>query len=120
MSGAVVHAAAGGRPPLRAILSPSILFGSKTGTGTVITSGPATVLVTGGAPPYTFLWTDVVNLDGITETLPTAQTTYWRKTFTSAPDGDIGTFKCVVTDALLNSVDTVNNVTVNLSVLSGT
>lgn len=117
MSGAVVHAAAGGRPPLRAVISPSSLSGFKIGSGTVITSAPATVLVTGGAPPYTFLWTDVTNLDGISETLPTAQTTYWRKTFASAPDSAEGTFKCVVTDALLDSVDTENNIQINLQTL---
>jgi hypothetical protein len=115
MSGAVSFSAAGGRSPLRATISPSYLYGFKIGNGTVITSSPATVLVTGGAPPYTYLWTDVVNLDSITETLPSNRTTYWRKTFTSTSESATGTFKCVVTDALGTSVDTTNSITVDLS-----
>lgn len=114
MSGVVSFTAAGGRPPLRVTISPPHLSGFKIGSGTVTTSAPATVLVTGGAPPYTYLWTDVSNLDGISETLPTHPTTYWRKTFSSASADASGTFKCVVTDALGTSVDTVNNITVDL------
>lgn len=117
MSGVVSFTAAGGRPPLRATISPSYLSGFKTGNGTVTTSAPATVLVIGGAPPYTFLWTDVFNLDGIAETLPTSATTYWRKTFASTPDSATGTFKCVVTDSLANSVDTTNTVDVDVLTL---
>ena len=113
MSGAVSFSAAGGRPPLRATASPVSVSGFKFGTGTVTTSSPVTVNVTGGVPPYTYLWTDVSNADTITETLPATASTYWRKNLTSAPDSVTGTFKCVVTDAALTAVDS-DVVTVDL------
>ena len=113
MSGAVSFSAAGGRPPLRASASPSSLSGYKVGTGTVVTSGPCTVTVVGGAPPYTYTWTDVSNPDTITETLPASSFTYWRKTLTSTPDLASGTFKCVVEDSLGATVDS-NTITVDL------
>lgn len=67
------------------------------------TSNSATTAVSGGTPPYTYLWT-FVSGDSFTITTPTASSTTFSKTNTTTNDPVFdGIYKCTVTDANSNT-----------------
>lgn len=81
--------------------SPLTAFGGRTGSGSLtITSEDVTVTITGGAAPYTYLWTELSALSG-TWSIQSAASATTRFACSGVPVGDayVATFKCTVTDA---------------------
>lgn len=101
----------GGGIPLSANIIPSSLYGYND-YGTVVSEAPAICSVTGGVPPYTYLWT-FVSGDSSHIGTPTLSSTYFVMPGFGT-EVRVGLYKCVVTDSAATSVDTSNNVTVTL------
>lgn len=75
----------------------------------------ATTTVSGGTPPYTYLW-ELVSGDSFTIDNSTSSSTAWRKTNSTAGSPAFeGTYKCTVTDANLESVEAVTQCIVTLT-----
>lgn len=81
--------------------SPLTAFGARTGAGPLaITSEEVAVTITGGAAPYTYLWSEVSALSG-TWSIQNSTSDRTRFTCSGVPLGDsyVAEFKCTVTDA---------------------
>ena len=100
----------GGGGSLAATVNPTTVFGFNIGYGTVTTSEPVYVLVTGQAPPVSVLWTKVSG-DAIIANTPTVSYTYFSG---AVAPGDLksAVYKCVVTDQ--NGSTDSTTVTINL------
>lgn len=104
----------GGGGSFGASASPDNLLGFAVGTvgGTVVTSEPSIVTAVAGVAPLTYAWTRTSGDAAIYAETPNSPNTYFASTFLSA-DNRVATFKCTVTDAASNVVDT-NIVSVTL------
>ncbi|MBO9502943.1 hypothetical protein J7346_14635 [Brevundimonas sp. A19_0] len=72
--------------------------------------------VTGGVPPYTYVWQKVLGNPATFPTSPTGASTYWE--FTGSPRFPwvkASTWRCLVTDSAASSVFT-GNVSVSIDV----
>ena len=86
---------------------------SQVGGSCTATSTAATTTTSGGAVPYSYLWT-FVSGDSFTITTPTADSTTFSKL--NAVAGDpvfVGVYKCTVTDA--NTITAEDTVEVTLT-----
>ena len=83
--------------PLSISISPSSLYNSRTGNGS-LTSSPATGTGSGGTGPYTYAWT-YVSGNSYTINSPSSATTTFT---TSLIAGQLksGVYRCTVTDSL--------------------
>lgn len=83
--------------PLSISISPSSLYDSRTGGGS-LTSSPATGTGSGGTGPYTYAWT-YVSGNSFTINSPSSATTTFT---TSLIAGQLksGVYRCTVTDSL--------------------
>lgn len=92
-----------------AAAAPTANYGYGTSaTPIIVTTNFCTVSVTGGTPPFTYLWTPV---DGSWAAVyPTSYTTPFRSPSLDASQGSDTTFTCLVTDANGNTT-TTNSVT---------
>lgn len=100
-----------GAPPLTLSVNNSTVSGSRSGVGNVTTNA-ATVSVLTGTPAYTYAW---AKLSGNTFTIdsPTAASTTFSSTLTTAPSSYSGVYRCTVTDSAANS--SYIDVTVNMT-----
>lgn len=88
---------------LTVVVSPETL--SKTGANGNLTSNTATATPSGGATPYTFLWTRVSGSVFTINTPTNSQTTF---TGNGTDEAKGGRYRCTVTDDNTNTVsDTV-------------
>lgn len=111
MSGAVAVLSTG-KPTFAASVAQTDLGATRFGPGTAVTLQTAIATVVGGVPPYTYAWTLV---SGDTEIGPisgTASATKFSAYFASV-GSYAAVYKCVVTDAAANSVDS-NNINVDM------
>lgn len=93
--------------------SPTDVYGSAYSAGpTFITTTYTGVTVTGGTPPYTYLWQAVD--PGWDAVAPTNPTTFFRSPGIAAGDSANTQFTCTVTDTNGNTADS-NYVTANCS-----
>lgn len=88
---------------LSATVSPASLTKSANINATVVvTSNPATVSVTGGAPPYSYTWSWAAGGLNMVISLPHGAASQFQANL--GPGGAAtGTAKCIVTDALSNT-----------------
>lgn len=84
-----------------------------------ITTAAVAVTVSGGNAPFTYNWRvknndpATYNVDGISILAPTTSSTQFRASIPTPGDGAFGSFECVVTDSLGNSV-TSNSIDVSI------
>jgi len=111
MSGAVMVLSTG-QLALAASVLPVGLSATRFGAGTAVTLQTAVTTVVGGVPPYTYLWTRV---SGDTEVGPISGTSASTKfsAYFASPDTYSTVYKCVVTDAAANVVNS-NNITIEM------
>lgn len=83
--------------PLSVSISPSSLYNSRTGNGS-LTSSPATGTGSGGTGPYTYAWT-YVSGNSYTINSPSSATTTFTTSLT-AGQLKSGVYRCTVTDSL--------------------
>lgn len=83
--------------PLSISISPSSLYNSRTGSGS-LTSSPATGTASGGTGPYTYAWT-YVSGNSYTINSPSSATTTFTTSLT-AGQLKSGVYRCTVTDSL--------------------
>ena len=115
MSGVIIamlKTAPGSTPALSNSAAPTFISGYSSGFGTCTSSEPAVASVSGGSPPYTYLWSRVSGDTDITIQDPTNYYTYFTALLSSG-DSVSTVFKCTVTDAASTVVDT-NTITVTL------
>lgn len=115
MSGVIIamlKTAPGSTPALSNSATPAFISGYSSRYGTCTSSEPAMANVSGGSPPYTYLWSRVSGDTDITIQDPTNYYTYFTALLTSG-DSATTVFKCTVTDAASTVVDT-NTITVTL------
>lgn len=101
----------GGSIPLSATISPTELFGYSP-WGTVISEQPAICNVTGGLPPYSYLWVRVSGPAIIRAQSLTNYATYFTMGGKISAN-ESAVFKCTVTDSASTVVDS-STVLVNL------
>jgi len=112
MSGALTVLMSG-QSSLFASVSPSSLIGYAYAPGTVTSSSSAVVTASGGKAPYTYLWTYVSGDADITANSSTLASTRFSAYLTGLSSSYSAVWKCVVTDANSDVVDSPN-VTINL------
>lgn len=88
----------GGNAPLSIFISPSSLYTSRVGAGS-LTSAAATGIASGGAGGYTYAWT-YVSGDSYSITAPAAAATAFS-TNLAAEQFKSGVYRCTVTDSLM-------------------
>lgn len=93
-----------GASTFSASASPASVHGTSSGTGTVSTNN-TTVTPTGGTAPYTYAWTVLAYDNGVSPTIagPTSATTGFTQTSVGPGEFYSATFRCTVTDAVLNT-----------------
>lgn len=98
----------GGGGSFQATASPVNLTGFVVGSfgGTVVTSEPAIATTMYGVAPLTYSWTRTSGSTSIYPETPLASHTYFATTFPGGSNSRAATFKCTVTDAASNVVDT--------------
>lgn len=112
MSGALTILMSG-QSALYASVSPVSLIGYAFAPGTVTTSSSVIVTAYGGKAPYTYLWTYVSGDADITPNVSTSASTRFSAYLAGASSTYTAVWKCVVTDANADVVDSPN-VTINL------
>ena len=106
----------GREAPLSASVNPTGLSGFVIGSGTAVTGLTAICTAAGGAPGYTYLWTFVSGDSDIGPINGTSASTKFNAYF-SGPGILQAVYKCVVTDAAANVVDS-NTVTISMECFS--
>ena len=99
MTGAVAAFVAGGAAAFTATI-PATLYGSGSGATSSgsVTTGSASVTVSGGIAPYTYAWSYISGNSSITITTPTGSSTTFSATVAGIPKQ--ANYQCTVTDSL--------------------
>jgi hypothetical protein len=102
MSGAVIGVFARPAGTLQVAVAPGYISGFKSSPGTVNSLSTAVASVTGGQPPYTYLWNRVSGSSVIYASSPTGPNTDFYSFFSSIGSRS-STWTVTVTDAASSS-----------------
>lgn len=103
----------GGSAPLSAVITPGGVYGFNY-YGTVISSAPAVCNVTGGIPPYTYLWSRLSGSSDCKAQTPTASSTYFALFAGGNPYSVDCDWACTVTDSASTVAASTNTISVFL------
>lgn len=106
----------GGGSGMSVVIVPSSSVGYIRYPGTAITMDTATAEVTGGSPPYTYLWEHVSGDANIQPVAPTAKSTKFSAYLTYGPQDTFANYKVTVTDSASVSQESSNQHFAQLSV----
>lgn len=103
---------------MTAAASPASVAGyASSSSVTPISTSPASATPTGGAAPFTYSW-EAVSALGWTINAPASDATSFTSPAIDPGSGEVGTFKCTVTDAA-GAVAETNEVTASVTNIGG-